>query len=252
MDNNIDTVFGNYKTFCQKAATDSAAFDTFKRHPDYMPILEHVSFEYGLSYLDVVKAKNPHLLTHIDKFKENDKVGAPNTCLYTDVGDISPTTLRYMKVASDLIEIFDSWENETIFELGGGYGGQCKILNDIFLTKKYFISDLPEVLPLIEKFLQRMNVKNVHTCTEKTIPDESYDLFISNYAFTEIDRTLQQIYIDQCISKATHGYITCNFVVQDLGVNAYSKEELLKQIPHQCTIVGEIPQTHPKNILLLW
>jgi len=252
MNNNTDKAFGNYRTFCKKAAVDSAMFDGFKRHPHYISILEHVSFEDGTRYLDVIKETTPRLLELIDKFKENDKIGNPNTSFYPDIGDISPTTLRYIKVASDLIEIFDSWENETIFELGGGYGGQCKILSDIFLPKKYVISDLPEVLPLIKKFLERTNVKNVQLCTEENLPTENYDFFISNYAFTEIDRTLQQMYIDKCISKSTHGYITCNFVVQEFGVNAYSKEELLKQIPHQCTIISEVPLTHPKNVLLLW
>ena len=253
--NNTDIIFGAYRKFCKLAASDPAVFDTFKRHPDYVPILEHVSFVHGAAYLDTIKEKNPHLLKLIEKFKENDKVGHPNTCFYRETGDISPTTLRYIKTASDLIDIFDSWENESIFELGAGYGGQCKVLSDIFQPKKYTMADLPEVVLLIEQFVKRLNIGNVHLCTEETIPSEEYDLFISNYAFTEIDRKLQQMYIDKVISKSTHGYITCNFVSRDVfGINSYTREELLSHIPHQYTIVDEIPCTdeHKKNFLLLW
>lgn len=255
MTNDIDIIFGSYKAFCKKAAETPAIFDTFKTHPDYVPILEHVSFELGEEYLNIIQEKNPHLLKLINKFKENDKIGHPNTSFYQETGNISPTTLRYIKVASDLIEIFDTWENESIFELGGGYGGQCKILTDIFLPKKYVIADLPEVLLLIEKFVKELNIQNVQLCTEKSIPNENYDLFISNYAFTEIDKVLQQIYLDQCIAKSTHGYIICNFVSRDVfGVNSYTKEELLDRIPHKYIVTEEYPKTDPqnKNFLLLW
>ena len=244
----IDT----YKEFCKKAAIDSSIFKSFRSHPDYTPMLEHVTFDQGLSYLDIIIDRTPDLLRFIDKFKENDKIGSPTTYFYRAIGDISPTTLRYIKTESDLIEIFTTWENETIFELGAGYGGQCKILNDIFIPKKYVIADLPEVLLLIERFLNETNVKNIQFCTEKTLPEETYDLFISNYAFTELDKKLQQIYLDKVISKSTHGYITCNFISKDCEVDSYTKEELLKQISHQYVIVDEFPKTHPDNFLLLW
>lgn len=242
-----------YKRFCQSAAAQDEIFKLFKSHDDYTPMLEHVTDSQGYEYLNVIKDRNPQLIDLIDKFKNNDKYGSPNTYEYNKIGRISPTTLRYIKVLSDLIDLFDSVENENIIELGGGYGGQCFIISCLFNYNSYTIVDLPEVTPLINRYLATTGVSKA---TAVTIPDlkenMSYDLFISNYAFTELPKALQVEYMRKVVNRSTHGYITCNFISEDCGITSMGKDEMLGQLNHKYTIIDEFPKTHPKNFLLVW
>src|ERR1035437_752472 len=119
-----------YKKFCKLAATDESIFKVFKSHPEYVPMLEHLDEKQGLEYLMVIKEKYSQLFDKLNQFRGNDAVGSPNRYEYGETGLISPTTLRYVKMLGDMIEMYETFENETIIELGGGYGGQCKIISD--------------------------------------------------------------------------------------------------------------------------
>ncbi len=241
-----------YRMFCKRASEDDETFKTFKLHPTYGIMLEHLTPEQGLQYLDVIKERNPHLLNHIDKFKENDRLGTPRVTEYRGAGFVSPTTLRYVKVLSDLIEIFDTLDNEEIIELGAGYGGQCKIISCIFSVKSYVMIDLPEVVGLINRYITATKVPNAKAITLEEVPDSKWGLFISNYAFTELPKELQRIYIDKVLNKCEHGYITCNFTSNEGGIDSLPKEKLLEEIKHECIIMKEFPLTHPRNCLLIW
>lgn len=241
-----------YKRFCKLATTDGTIFKAFKSHPDYVPMLEHVSPSQGFDYLKIIQDRNPTLLEHMEKFRENDKLGSPNTTEYRNVGVISPTTLRYVKTLSDMMEMFETLDDETIIELGAGYGGQCKIISCVFNPKSYTIVDLPEVVGLINRYLAENKVPQAKAITLEQIPDQTWGLFISNYAFTELPIELQRIYIEKVINKCTHGYITCNFTSEDCGVSSLSKTELLSEIKHECIELEEFPKTHPKNCMLVW
>ena len=77
-----------------------------------------------------------------------------------------------------------------------------------------------------------------------------YDLAISNYAFTELPRTLQDIYLNRVILKAKRGYITYNEITPK-EFNSYKAAELVEMIPG-ALITKEIPLTHPKNCVIIW
>lgn len=241
-----------YKRFCKLATTDNSVFATFKSHPDYVQMLEHVSQEQGFEYLKIIEDRNPRLFKNLDKFRKNDDIGNPNKYEYRGVGLISPTTLRYMKILGDMIEIYDTLENETIIEVGGGYGGQCKIISDEFAYKNYTIIDLPEVVGLINRCLLINNVPNAKAITLEELDGNEWGLFISNYAFTELPSELQRVYIERVIKKCTHGYIICNFCGNPANAISLTKTELLNEIGHKCIEVDEVPKTHPNNCLLIW
>jgi putative sugar O-methyltransferase len=239
-----------YKRFCKLAATDEKVFKTFKSHPDYVQMLEHVSEEQGFEYLRIIKDQNPQLLDHIHKFRENDRLGAPNAYEYRDAGVISPTTLRYVKTLSDMIEMYDTLEGEDIIEVGGGYGGQCKIISDVFAFKSYTIVDLPEVVGIINRYLKENNVPNAKAITLEELSGDKWGLFISNYAFTELPSELQLTYIERVTRKCAHAYITCNFCGNPAEATSLPKEALLKEF--KCIELDEVPKTHPNNCLLVW
>ena len=151
-----------------------------------------------------------------------------------------------------MIEMYDTLEGETVIELGGGYGGQCKIISDMFSYKNYTIVDLPEVVLLINRCLKESGVPNAKAITLDELSGDAWGLFISNYAFTELPTTLQRTYIKKVINKCAHGYITCNFCGNPGKTVSLPKEELLKEIGHPCIELPEVPLTHANNCLLVW
>ena len=46
---------GYYPIIVQEALQNDATFSSFKRHPWYTAILEHVSYEDGNKYLEIIK-----------------------------------------------------------------------------------------------------------------------------------------------------------------------------------------------------
>jgi hypothetical protein len=243
--------YSNYLKVCKEAAQDDEVFKNFKRNPDYVPILEHVNYEQGLEYIKEIKRIVPNyfIKPFISEFIKNDKIGNPNIFYFNEIHtDISPTTLRYIKVLSDLISIFGNLDHLNIIEIGGGYGGQCRIIHDIVIPKSYTIVDLPVVLSLTGKYLKDCQYDDDIILRDPDDPSEIYyDLCISNYAFTEIDRQYQAFYADKIIKNSDKGYITCNFIAND----NFTKDEIFA-LKSNHTIYEEKPLTGDGNLIYTW
>jgi hypothetical protein len=158
--NSISDTF-EYKKICSLAYCNENMFNTFKSNPSYNGILEHVSKENGQLYLDNLDFNFPDYINHIDTFKRNDIYGGTTLSNYDKIGDISPTTIRYMKVLSDLKNIFGDLNGKKIIEIGVGYGGQCLILSNFFNLKEYGLVDLDEALLLSKKYLDKLNIVSI-------------------------------------------------------------------------------------------
>lgn len=146
----------SYPQLCQLAVENEEVFANFKRYPAYQAILEHVSYEHGKEYLDIILKEDPELVSLFNKFRENDLLGNPIVYDYGQYGIFSPTTLRYIKVARDLRKKFGDMSHMRVVEIGGGYGGQCKILSDLCGFASYTIIDLPEAVKLANKYLSAL------------------------------------------------------------------------------------------------
>lgn len=253
--NRSDSDNGSYVRFVQSAVLDYKKFKNFKRHPDYQAILEHVTEDEGEKYLDIIKNNSPELLNNINQFKDNDLVGGPITYDYPKIGNISPSTLRYIKVASDLKKYFGSDIGQKVAEIGVGYGGQLLINDKIFDIKSYHLFDLPPVLSLVSKYLE----SHILNCAYKLFTlnqhggDESYDLVISNYAFSELPSQLQIKYIEKIISKSKRGYLTMNSGFEN---SAFTNNKLsfndLKRLLPPFEMVSEYPITADNNYIIIW
>jgi len=244
-----------YKNACKMATISDFHFDFFKKDQAYTEILEHVNQEQGQMYKDYLDIHFADYKTKLDKFKENDIYGGPAIFNYGDLGLISPTTLRYIKVLSDLKNLYGSLDNFNIIEIGVGYGGQCKIISDFFNISKYYLVDLDEATDLALKYLNKLNVKNVEPIRFDEIQnkDLKFDLIISNYAFTELNRDIQDIYLSNILTKSTRGYMTCNFISQYCNINSYSLQELELQLKQfNFKKFQEFPLTHKDNLILCW
>lgn len=248
------TDFEAYNQLCEQAAKDPSVFAHFRNHQIYCKVLEHVSPMLGRQYLDAIKAATPELLQNMEAFRKNDAFGNPPTYFYPETGRIAPTTLRYIKVASDLKRLFgSSLEGSSIIEIGGGYGGQCKIIADLYKFKSYTLVDLPGPIALTKEFLKKQKVPNVYFKTfDEVIADESFDLVISNYAYTECSAEMQEKYCQEILSHSKRGYLICT---QEPGSLAPLKEASLarfKSYGIAYEIFPEDPCSNPVNYLVIW
>lgn len=241
--------YTKYLEACRKASEDSE-FENFRRNPAYNVVIEHVSYQLGMDYLLEVKKNTPDLIKYAYNFVTSEDAGNPIVYYYDIIGlYLSPTTCRYIKVLSDLIKMFGSLKID-IIEIGGGYGGQCKIIYDYTNPRSYTIIDLPEVLSLAGKFLDKFNIKPIFRDT-KNQEEINYDLCISNYSFSEFDRRYQDFYAEKIIKKSRSGYMTCNFMGLRDSEGAFTAKELLRLNPNS-EILSEVPKSANNNLIYIW
>ncbi|MHB1909693.1 MAG: putative sugar O-methyltransferase [Nitrososphaerales archaeon] len=239
----------SYRGVVEDAVSSDVGFSSFKSRPAYRKILEHVSKAEGSAY---IRETPKHLWRFLDKFKENDLIGSPERHDYGEIGIISPTTLRYIKQLGDLERLFGDLSGKHIVEIGGGYGGLCKIITDVYTVGSYTIFDLDPVTKLIQKYLSR------HDKVVKTIPVESVgdwkvprcDLLISNYAFSECTEEVMDKYLRETFNVAKAGYLTINFLNDSQQLILH--EKIKAQTGCEVKILQEIPLTHPSNYILTW
>jgi putative sugar O-methyltransferase len=246
---------GSYVPFVIKAANNPAVFERFRSNPAYRRILEHVTESNGQKYLDRILVDNPGFIDRIDDIKQNDFVGAPITYKYPKIGEISPTTLRYLKVASDLKKYFGPKIGSKIVEIGVGYGGQMLIIDKLFDVTEYHLYDLPPVLDLVSMYLESylLNSSYKTVTINQNSGDDSYDLAISNYALSELPSKLQITYIRKILSRARRGYLTMNSGRTDsvFQGDKLLVEELRVLLP-PFEIFEEAPLTGRSNYLVVW
>lgn len=241
----------DYPAFCARAASDEQVFRNFKVDPLYNSVLEHVTREQGEVYLSRILAQSPELVSDFEVFRTNDLIGNPRLYDYGEYGVFGSTTLRYIKVLSDLITSFGSLDGLHVIEIGVGYGGQCKIISDRFDVASYTLVDLPPVLDLASRYLTRAAVKEwTPVRADQLDPQRSYDLVISNYAFTECNRSVQNEYLEKVLSRSLRGYMTCN-QISPSSHRAFGPDELIQAIPGAQSSV-EVPLSHDGNYILRW
>lgn len=242
---------GSYPEFCRRAATDPRVFASFRSQDDapYTHILEHVSDDFGREYLDAL-APSAKTSDKLNEAAKNDLVGSPRLL---DVGGgikISPTTLRYMKVAQDIRHHFGELRGARVCEIGVGYGGLCRIIDSQFDLASYTLVDLRPVLQLSDRYLSNFPLKSqIIALTMNELPVGEYDLVISNYAYTELARPIQEIYFSKIMAGSKSGYITYN-EISPPEFNCMLKDEICSRtggVIHQ-----EAPLTYPTNCIITW
>ena len=238
-----------YNKFCLEAATDDNVFNNFKQNQYYNEILEHVHPILGEQYYEITKNYYPKVLDKINEIKINDSFGNPQMFDYY-FGRYSPTTLRYLKVAAELNHCFEDISSYSILEIGGGYGGQSIVSSILHGYKSWTIVDLPEVVELQRKYLNKFEYKNINAISFlEDYTNQKYDLIISNYAFTECNRMVEMEYINKVMSNNEKIYMTLNFIQthDDNFKDMLSLDELKNIL--KIKIFKELPNTSPNNCI---
>lgn len=242
----------SYLDFCALAAADPSAFGTFRREPIYVQTLEHVTEEQGAQYLSIIRRDSPDLLGEfLPVLHANDRLGSPVLYEFPGIGRMSPVTLRYGKVLSDLERLFGDLTGKRVIEIGVGYGGQCRLIVERWAVETYTLVDLQPALQLAERYLAEFGSYPVVFQSPEQITSAGYDLCVSNYAFSELSRDVQAVYAESVVGSSSRGYLTCNFVSDLFGIRSWSREEL--GLLHAGTHwLPEEPLTFEGNAILVW
>ena len=254
----------SYPLFCHDAGVDESKFRIFRQDTVYTSIVETLTREGGDQYLQFILKKDPSILDFVDQFITSDMIGNPFKYKYLIKRNfftkkyitIAPTTLRYIKVLSDLRKFFGSLNDLRIVEIGAGYGGQCKIIADIFKFKSYVIFDIDPAIALTRKFLEHFQIPDAECRNVSGINRwENFDLCISNYAFSELCRSEQEKYIP-IILNSTMGYFTCNFQTHTFEPEQFTAIDLMNMHNDSKVITdsGYLPQIDyvQKIDLIIW
>ena len=135
--------------------------------------------------------------------------------------------------------------------------GQAIILDRLLEIESYTFYDLWQVNLLIKRFIEDSNFSAKYTIS--TIKEDSFnvrdswDFCISNYAFSEMPKALQEIYINRVLNKTKKGYCLMNSGLSgEYGnIKNHTQKELL-DILRNSYIQNEFPLTYKNNYLLTW
>jgi putative sugar O-methyltransferase len=239
----------DYVEICRQAVLDDAIFEQFKSSTQYRAVLEHVDYSQGTSYFELIR-NNPEIIKNLSEMKAQE-LGNPYRYWYQGLGLISPTQIRYAKVLQDLEILFGDLHQLQIAEIGAGYGGQAAHILNRWKVSKYSIFDLKWPGMLTEKYFQKLKIAPVCVPTIAALPsDSSFDLVISNYAFSELFREIQDSYLSNVILNSKRGYLIYNQIHENSN-NSYSPEEFASLIPG-AEVFEEIPNTFVGNVLIVW
>lgn len=244
---------GLYTAEVRRILSSQKLFNNFKRNFFYTLILEHVNYLQGEEYLFVLRKRSDNVLkTALESILKTDSIGNPFKFKYKE-GLISPSTIRYVKVSSDLRMLFGT-SLISIAEIGCGYGGQTLASNQLNNYLNFTLFDLDDVNKLVKRYLNNfiLNGSFNTTTINEFLGGQKFDLVISNYAFSELPKDLQKKYIEKVIIHSEKGYLTMNSGLYGSNLDdKMSLEEIREYIPN-LEIYSEEPKTGPNNYILVW
>jgi hypothetical protein len=226
-----------YRKACHHYAVNG--FGSFKRDKDYGMILEGNEKDVGIVALKNIQKNGgvDTLLKYADKFKENETIGEPPIFNYIGFGEFAPSTLRYVNTALEIKTLVK--DPKKIIEIGGGYGGLCKIMSVLNDWETYKITEVDEACELCDKYIKAMNL-NAEVVSQDI--DEECDLLIADSSMSECDLETQMKYL-KLIVKAKYIYIVYNTLALQEGVNNFFT--LLKNTLMYCDM--RIEHTYEAN-----
>jgi len=241
-----------YLKIVKSAVASEDVLMNFRANQDYQQVLEHVSFSLGKEYLDEIISKYnsepQEVFAGLSKLSE---FGSPPVHNFPGIGPVSPTILRYVKVAYEMNKLFGDLSRMRIGEIGVGFGGQAAVLGKLFGVKEYVAFDLPEVLRLCEVFLHRTESRITPRLIDGRQPEHvEVDLLVSNYAFSELARTVQDAYLKNVILGAKAGYMIWNDLSYK-SLDGYSLRQIVRKIPGS-RVLKEVPLSSKTNRLIVW
>jgi hypothetical protein len=232
------------------ATHDDTVFAKFRSNRKYRLILEHVTHKLGDKYLSELRNSGFEIKETLGRIRNIDLMGGPIRYRFNEIGRVSPTTIRYMFVHSELVKHFGPMDDFKIVEIGGGFGGQAAVSKTLNSTLQWLIYDLPVVSKLQQKFLGRCGIESISFYSGLEIEESKGDLLISNYALSEVSRDLQLEYMNKVALNCPRGYMAWN-LLSETETGGLSVKEVLQIIPDSSAI-DEVPLSHTGNVVITW
>ena len=211
---------------------------TFKSDETYRAILEHVSYEQGEAYLELIKNEfndrweDQRLVPGALRYEAlraariNDAYGVPVTSSFPSLhGSYSPTNFRYIYHSLLALKHFSIYApGAHVIELGAGYGGFAYIFQAIapsmdFEVLSYRTIDLPEACKLQRKYADSVkfnlddaidgtNLKSMRSLIDATSDGPRF--LFSAYAFSEFSPPIRGWYNQLLLNHCDHAFIVWN------------------------------------------
>ncbi len=244
MNDAVSAQENDWPKMCTNAAKSISIYNVFRSTKTFQRVVEGSPISSGLWNLK--RLLNNRIFTKsINLIQQSDTIGLPLNKIDFELNSrtysLSPTTIRYTNNALNCLslfgkKIFDG--NTNIYEVGAGYGGECKIFNDIAITTnqhnlkdKWFIYDLQTSTSLITKFLNSFNytTKFLKLTKQRLVTNNKY-LVISNGAFSEMHGELLNQYFDKVISGAKYGYFITNFETHSAPHGGWTTSDFIEKL----------------------
>jgi hypothetical protein len=239
---------------CLSAANDEAQFLHFKKNSFFNLLWENRTLEEGEAYLRTISEKYPLLKEKFEAFRRLDQLGGPRIYDYGQAGFFSPSTLRFVMIAGDVESKIGGLSEKSVVQIGAGYGGLCKVMNDVSKAKSYMLVDLPEQLALAKKCLDQLGLDNVSYLTPEELPKNAhYDLVISDMSFSEFSASYQVLFFERVLSCSSSGYVLGHVFPKHYGVVPLNWEELKVRFKGQFTKwESQEPTLDRENYFIYW
>lgn len=241
----------SYLALANSAVQNTDVFEKFRSNIEYRKILEHVTKSNGSKYLDWLSKNSINVNQLLNQVASVDITGGPLRYKFGSGVMCSPTTLRYLKVYFEIKGLFQPKNLHKIVEIGGGFGGQAAVFGKLSEFERYTIYDLPEVIALQKVFLKSAEVGGNFEFQDGRTPIKiESDLVVSNYALSEMNRSLQLQYIENVLRTAKSGYLTWN-LISEKKLDGLSVVEVCEMI-EGTSVQAEDPLTDDGNVIIIW
>ncbi len=180
--------------------------DDFRRGPLMRAVVENSPADSIDRILSPVRSATPWLLTGgwLDILQRNDRIGGPEIARTEDGMELSPTTARYARHISQLFWLFGPVLDYHVVEVGGGYGGLCRLFTGLFPSCSYKLYDIPIGLTLQSRYLAGARARVRYF---STIEPTDCDLFISVASLCELRRPVIDEFGASVLAKSRRGYV---------------------------------------------
>ena len=243
---------------CKALADGTWSSRDFRRRRAVRQVVETLAPMDGRHFARWIKSVRPSLLAHSTARAANawgDPIQAPGWILGT-AESWSPTSLRYLAHALWLEESGFTKPKGAAVEVGVGFGGLAAMMAAVSEVGTHLV-DLPDVERAAKLQMKELGLEDF--VASKVSPGEGF-CFVSNYAFTELNRDLQDEYVERYARHAESGVIASNARIFSEGIGGRSNEKLVRRLHDaglDARIVADSPMLGPSdrmcgNVLIWW
>jgi hypothetical protein len=185
----------SYTGLLNRATASAQLFSTFKQNPNFLGPVGFTSGDYAMLSISQSNAISAALLPVSQA--RNDVYGTPYAINLSGSRKIGWDTCRFFGTIGYIIENFTSdMTGKSVYEWGSNYGGLMTCMLETWPNMAtYYCNDLPEVVNFSNYYIAQLEASGGLSFTTtiwndptgSNAPTASIDLFVSEYAMTEMD-----------------------------------------------------------------